>query len=227
MIPPSDPRHGTNAGYGAGCRDQCCRDAHAAYKRTLWRRRYALRVDALYIDSTGSRRRVQALLALGWTYRDINQAAGWSTSHVGGNAANVLKHSRVHLDTADRVRAAYDELSMRLPTGQYVNRQRKLAASKGYLVPLMWDDGRIDDPAYRPDHLARRNSRADDRSPDEIDQAVILRVLTGENLPTTRAEKETIMRHWLARGGSEAELCRRMNWKPGRYAPNAVERKAS
>lgn len=30
----TDPRHGTNAGYFAGCRRTCCKAAHAAASRT-------------------------------------------------------------------------------------------------------------------------------------------------------------------------------------------------
>jgi hypothetical protein len=31
MIKEDDPRHGTNRGYGAGCRLYCCVDAHTIY----------------------------------------------------------------------------------------------------------------------------------------------------------------------------------------------------
>lgn len=30
-IPSTDPRHGTERGYSAGCRESCCREAHRIY----------------------------------------------------------------------------------------------------------------------------------------------------------------------------------------------------
>ena len=31
ILPPDDPRHGLDIGYQAGCRQECCRDAHRVY----------------------------------------------------------------------------------------------------------------------------------------------------------------------------------------------------
>ena len=33
MIPADSPRHGTNSGYTAGCRESCCREARRAYNQ--------------------------------------------------------------------------------------------------------------------------------------------------------------------------------------------------
>jgi hypothetical protein len=221
-VSPDDPRHGTNAGYvahmfnkDAPC--QRCKDAHAHYKRQLWRRRYTRRADHLYTDATGTKRRIRALIALGWTYRDINSRAGWSTSHSGGNAHNIMRQQRVHLDTADVVRGVYDDLSMTLATGPQSQRQRNIAARKGWLPPLAWDDDYIDDPDYRPTRTASTSSFKADR----VDEAVVIRVLSGEFMPTTRAERAEIMRRWVDSGRSERQLAARMGWREGRYhTPN-------
>lgn len=55
------------------------------------------------------------------------------------------------------------------------------------------------------------------RPPGEIDDAVVERVLGGDILPTTAAERRLILARWLARGGSEKSLCDRMGWKTARY----------
>ena len=51
------PRHGTNRRYVMGCREDCCRRAHTLYQN-LWRMGRTNKT----IDSTGTRRRIQALL---------------------------------------------------------------------------------------------------------------------------------------------------------------------
>lgn len=150
---PDDPRHGRNAGYLAHIFDKetaCdpCKAAHAAYKRGLWRDRYKRRVTALYIDPTGTHRRIRALQALGWSYRDINAAAGKAAEHVGGWAHNVVRSERVHVDTLALVKRVYDELSNRPSEGPQANRTRAHAAKQGWHVPAAWDD--IDDPTEVP-----------------------------------------------------------------------------
>lgn len=34
-LDPDDPRHHTEKGYSAGCRQQCCKDAHTKYNRAM------------------------------------------------------------------------------------------------------------------------------------------------------------------------------------------------
>jgi hypothetical protein len=88
-----DPRHGTNGGYlqhvfakESACSP--CRDAHSAARRNLWRKRYVRGVDRLYIDATGTIRRIRALMALGWRYCDIESAAGRTSKREPARCAN-------------------------------------------------------------------------------------------------------------------------------------------
>ena len=119
----------------------------------------------------------------------------------------------LHVDTAALVRRVYDEMSMTLPAHKYVNRQRMIAAAKGWSVPMAWDDDTIDDPAAKPHNPKPKP----DTKRQQLDEAVVIRVLSGEKLPTTVAERREILRRWLASGRSEKELCTIQGWRGGSY----------
>lgn len=145
---PDDKRHGTNAGHVAGCRDDCCRVAHNAYRRSLWRKRYAQRVARLYVDATPTHRRLHALQALGWRYIDIDREMGHLTSDPGSTRThNYVHQSRIHLDNARLVAEVYDRLCMTLGPSA---RLRTLAIKKGWAPPLAWSDSTLDDPRGFP-----------------------------------------------------------------------------
>ena len=149
---PEDPRHATNAGYLAGCRETCCRTAHAAYRRNLRTRQYLTRGN-LVIDGTGTRRRLRALMALGWALSDIDAEIGQRRGYCH-KLANTER--TVLASTARRIAEVYDRLSMRLPDEstlpkrQTASRNRNLARRKGWPPPLALDDDRIDDPDEKP-----------------------------------------------------------------------------
>lgn len=142
---PDDPRHGTNAGHRAHfsadtapC--QPCRDAHAAYRRNLWRKKYTRRVDTLHVPTVGVIRRIRALQAIGWRLADIDTAMGYDAR--SNFVHNLTRQAQVHRDTFDKVQAAYDQLCM---TPGPSERTRRLALRRGWAPPLAWDD--IDDDA--------------------------------------------------------------------------------
>jgi hypothetical protein len=200
---PNDPRHGTNAGYIAHTFDRepaCepCRTAHADYRRGLRARRYIARQDRLYIDSTGTVRRIRALQAIGWSLSDIDEALG---HRAGTNYAhNLTRQERVHLTTAQRVAAVYDKLSMRLGPS---DRCRSAARRRGWLPPLVWDDDTIDDPDARP-HGGRDRSYKHD-----IDPITVERVLAGDRLPMTHAESRAVVARARDLGWSEEQIKQR------------------
>lgn len=202
-------RHGTNGGYRAGCRDQCCRDAHAAYRRSVWRKRYARRTDRLYIDATGTIRRVRALMALGWRLTDIEHALGRPATTSGGTWVHNLirgpmtEGRKVHIDNARAIAAVYDQLCM---TPGPSRKTAKLAVTRGWVAPLGWDDIDTDpEPA-----------RADDTS--DYDEAVVLRALAGEwGLAVEHADRAEVARRWVASGRTAYALWQITRWKVERY----------
>lgn len=95
-----------------------------------------------YINGAGTRRRLQALVAIGWTQRLIGQELGVVQSRV-----KALTHQDgVTARVAFEVRDVFDRLAMTVGPS---NPTRVRAAAKGWLPPLAWDD--IDDPNEVPD----------------------------------------------------------------------------
>jgi hypothetical protein len=204
-------KHGTLSGYNhGGCRDQCCRRAHTR-SVTLWRMG---RSDAL-VPIVGTRRRIRALMRLGWTAQHIATECGWEHRNAVLDLITPGRREQTTLtSTRDRVAAAYDRLSMQIGPS---SRTRNRAERADWLPPLAYDDDRIDDPDYSPleamSYVPKKY---------EVDEAVVLRVLAGETLPTTRAEKLEITRRWVASGRSSKSLAHRMGWKEGRYSGGSV-----
>lgn len=100
--------------------------------------------DGALTSATGSVRRIRALQAMGWTLEDIGSRLGISKTNLGTIAAGV--HG-VTVATARKIAKVYDDLSM---TYGPSDRTRSLAARRGWLPPLAWDDELIDDPSYQP-----------------------------------------------------------------------------
>lgn len=131
--------HGTYSAYRYGCRCPHAREDNRIYQKRQREGRGRVR----YVDSTGTRRRLQALAVLGWRWRDIGDRLGVSWQ---GAQRLALLDRDVHVTTRNRVAAVYRELCDR-PGPSAVTARR--AAGKGWHGPLAWAD--IDDPACRPD----------------------------------------------------------------------------
>jgi hypothetical protein len=109
------------------------------------------------VESTGTRRRIQALTALG--YAMAVQARWYDTSaqHVhlwaAGDWATGTRKTQVSVDTAEKVATAYERYSMTpAPASRSSAYARTTAANHGWLPPLAWDDdaSAIDDPDAKP-----------------------------------------------------------------------------
>lgn len=95
----------------------------------------------------GSRRRVQALYAIGHNPTTIAAAAGLSESTISHLANGRYQH--IDGPTAAAVRIAYQKLAW----VQGASRKAKArAAAQGWCSPLAWDDD-IDDPNAKPEAL--------------------------------------------------------------------------
>lgn len=204
------------------------KDARAqnALRLRRYRDRTYIARGPMLIDATGTTRRLQALARLGWLYHELGTRLGVSDERVG----HLIRHHYpvVHRDTAARVAKLYDELSMTIPNDvtptkrgeiRPHERQRRAAESKGWAAPLAWDDARIDDPNAKP----YRNRQADqEKRLSEVDEAVVQRVLGGEVMHCTKAERDEIMRRWVALGGNRKDLAARMRWHDNRYGKGAA-----
>lgn len=104
------------------------------------------------VDSTGSVRRIRALIAIGWSQAKLADRLGITPQNfwlAAGTRPMIL------LRTARAVRRLYDELSMQLPPEDTpaargaASRARAYAAARRWSPPLDWDEDKIDDPAAR------------------------------------------------------------------------------
>lgn len=109
--------------------------------------------DGCQVDSTGTVRRLQALVAIGWPQSRIADQVGIGS----GNFQTLLKSPTVRVRTAKKVSDLYDCLWDKTPaaTSSFeraaITRARDAAAARGWLPPMAWDDDTIDDPTATPD----------------------------------------------------------------------------
>lgn len=108
------------------------------------------------VDGTGTRRRLQALISIGHSGASLADRIGWSRTNIW---TLILGDGVVSARTAAKVAAVYDELWNQAGPSA---RARNLAAKRGWVPPLAWDD--IDDPDAAPLDVLRRS---DKRSPAE------------------------------------------------------------
>jgi hypothetical protein len=126
-----------------------CKAAHSAY-RQQHRNRVYLNRGNLMRDATGTRRRIQALMRMGWTAAHIAEVAVPHLSSAGRWVYAVMYEPAVTPATYEAISRAYDALSHRRgPSQNSANR----AMRKGWPPPLAWDD--IDDPECKPEGFLR------------------------------------------------------------------------
>lgn len=169
------------------------------------------------ITTTGLTRRLQALQRLGYSIPVIAAESGLSKTQLRNICDGVLTAPTKHA-TRDAIAATYDRLQLSLPATdtasqrKSVTQARNRAERHGWPSPLAFDD--ID---HDTTPRGVRDPRCVYDGRDLIDESTVLRVLAGEVLPTSHAERHEIMRRWKAAGNSERSLCERMSWKDGRY----------
>lgn len=197
---PDDHKHAeTGTCHSAhGCRCVPCVQAHTDYS-FYWRHMTAAgRPLNSSIDGRGTRRRIQGLLALGWSARVIGEHLGCDQTVVSRWAIS----DRVTRATAAKITDVYDRLGNTTPptetTGQRMSRARTAARARreGYALPIEWDDIDADDAPHRPEAVS-----------DEIDViAIQLVVSEGASVPLTRAERREAVRQLHARYLNDREI---------------------
>lgn len=181
-----------------------CRRAAARYQNL--RELDVMRGRPRAVDTIGTQRRIQALVAAGWSYPAL-------APHFNVTPAQLAKWAKggafIRRDTRDRILTTYAALEMREPpTGTPAERRNTryattVAKRNGWLPPLAWVD--IDDPDERPDMNARD---------DEVDEVVVLRILARDfTVTTNRAERYEVVRRWP---DSDNELERLTGWNVAR-----------
>jgi DNA-binding XRE family transcriptional regulator len=99
------------------------------------------------VDSTGTRRRVEALVAIGWNLKQLTEMLGYSPTQI----PRMLAGEPVRMRTAREVARFYDVMWDRpAPAGRSRAFALRMAAERRYYPPLARDDDEIDDPAAKP-----------------------------------------------------------------------------
>lgn len=155
------------------------------------------------VDGTGTRRRVRALIALGWSRSHLAERLACSSRTIWElTRAPLPDSSPVLVRTRDAVRALYDELSMKVPPpGRATTMARNIAAAAGWSPPLAWDDETIDDPTAVA-HDADDTEDAD----AVVDEIAVDLAVEGTRLALTRAERLAALPRLVARGMSDRAI---------------------
>lgn len=189
--------HGTRARY----RSDKCRCAPCTRANTKACTLYLLNPRP-YPDATGTRRRIQALAAIGWSCSALAREMGCSGSQVSqiqlGTSARVLP------STADMVAEVYERLSMRVPKKEDV-RVRNHARRNGWVPPLAWDN--IDDPDEVPCLGA-------DVPATEADPVLIERLMTNGQADVPINERPVVVAELVARGMADPDIAHRIGVWP-------------
>lgn len=199
--------------YGSPRPDGTLRPPAARVKRETADKILALRIgphlvaDGAKVDATGTRRRLQALVSLGWSQSELGRQLGMSPSNFG----KTLRARQVVASTARAVAALYDRLwNTPAPADDHrqrisVSRAKRHATLAGWLPPLAWDDETIDDPNYQP--------LMSDTVDAELDEIAVERIMAGtlkvaKNVQSP--ERREAIRRLAARGLNDTEIANRV-----------------
>lgn len=153
--------HGTYAGavrhWHRG--EQVCEPCGVAARRTRKRNRLrALAGKPATVPKLGTRRRVHALMAIGWTYNQIAADAGVSYATL----RDLARGSRVYWAVAVAIADTYDRLSdTPAPPGRNASYVINLARRNGWHPPSAWVD--IDDPDDDPSARPEKRMSLDEK----------------------------------------------------------------
>jgi hypothetical protein len=166
----------------------------------------AIRAPRSLVDATGTRRRLQGLIAVGWPHDELAARLGRSST---GLRRSMLSDS-VTVQTAQEVGALYEGLwNLRPPQATdaqraAANAARVFAADRGWPPPLAWDDIDTDpDPRH---HRGRAET-------DDLDEIAIERALAGDGVRLehlTPAEQDEVVRRLTARGKSIRDIAQQL-----------------
>ena len=150
------------------------------------------------VDATGARRRLQALVAVGYSQAVLAGRLG----QLRANFTGTMSRERLTAGTVRAVRELYDELWDKRPdesthrTRISASRARNYAQARGWPVPMAWDEPEIDDPGAGPAAGWRRSSRRTIPAEELVEDAEFARA-TGYGSPNAQAMRLGISRDRL------------------------------
>lgn len=139
---------------------------HHARPGRLWDGRMLDPDDETFVPVVGTLRRIEALMAAGWTHQAMLAESGVRTAVLLHQSGRVVTW-RNHL----RLATAYDRLALQPGPSE---RTRLLAARRGWAPALAWDDDTIDDPHATPAGLRRPRDDYRQAHPDDIAELLLM-----------------------------------------------------
>ncbi len=155
------------------------------------------------VDATGTRRRLQALIAIGWTAEQLADHLDRRPNSVHRSMTSRTVTAR----TAHEVASLYEGLWNTRPpraTGEQrsaADAAQAHAAAQGWPPPLAWDD--IDTDPTPPAMTASPSRRND------MDEIAVARAVAGDNISyedLSAVEKQEVVRRLTARGSSIRDI---------------------
>ncbi|MEJ8654649.1 hypothetical protein WKI65_43115 [Streptomyces sp. MS1.AVA.3] len=142
--------------------------------------------DSARIDPTGTRRRVDAMMVLGWSRRAMADELGLRSAQFN----TALAGERVTARLARAVSRLYDEWWDQVPeehgvAGAYAVRTRRMSAARGAMPPQAWDDATIDDPRAQP--------ALDAEPPTPAETNAATRFLLGESVVLNQGARREVI----------------------------------
>jgi transcriptional regulator with XRE-family HTH domain len=140
------------------------------------------RLPHTIVPATGTARRIQALMVLGWSQSQIAGRVGMTKQTI----SQIIRSEFVRWHTHEAVAALYEQMWNRTPPADtphqktHTARARNYAAARRWLPPMAWDD--IDTDVTPP------TPELDD---DFVDEVLVEIAMAGEHVRLTIRERET------------------------------------
>lgn len=165
------------------------------------------------IDATASRRRLEALCAIGWSASRVAPHLGISGARIWG----LMRQQRISRHNADKISAVYDKLWAAPPPArsrferQSIARTIKHATARGYAPPLAWDEETLPDPNAQP---APTTQTGYERI--EIDELAVELMVDGDRRITAQAhsiEKREAIRRLADAGHDDNSIAQKLGMR--------------
>lgn len=158
-------RHGTaNAYRNHGCRCPDARNAERSYRKRL----HAGHLPPALVPTVGSRRRLQALQAIGYPLAHLARELGYAGA---ASLSPLFVRPMMRRDLAERISVLYERIS---GTPGPSRSARIRARNAGFVPPLDWEDVDIEAPSAAPSPADALPER------DDVDTVAVLLVIRGD-----------------------------------------------
>ena len=153
------------------------------------------------VPSKPTQRRIQALVAVGYSMMWQAEQIGWSVQ----NFTPILKKDQVQVSTAKLIHELFEQYAYKRRTGESkelkysITRALNHAARNGWVPAAAWDD--IDTDPHPPTTDA----------PPAIDTVIVQTLVSGRTVPVPRGTKKLYAKAMLQYGVTPTFVCKVLN----------------